>query len=96
MAQTPETKVKTKIKAVLKKHGVYYTMPIGGAFSNIGTPDFLVCHKGYFIGIEAKAGKNKPTALQEKHMEDIRAAGGIAFVINEDNINTLDIILEKL
>jgi hypothetical protein len=52
-------------------------------------PDFLICHKGRFIGVEAKAGSNKPTALQESHLAKIRAAVGIALVINEDNMDTL-------
>ena len=93
MAKTPECKVKDEIKKLLKQYGVYYTMPIGGAFSTIGVPDFLCCYKGRFIGIEAKAGSNKPTALQEKNLEDIRKAGGVGLVINEKNlielINTL-------
>jgi hypothetical protein len=93
MAKTPECKVKDEIKKLLKSRGIYYTMPIGGAFSTIGVPDFLCCYKGRFIGIEAKAGSNKPTALQEKNLEDIRKAGGVGLVINEKNlielINTL-------
>jgi len=93
MAKTPECKVKDEIKKLLKQYGVYYIMPIGGAFSTIGVPDFLCCYKGRFIGIEAKAGSNKPTALQEKNLEDIRKAGGVGLVINEKNlielINTL-------
>jgi hypothetical protein len=39
-----------------------------------------------FFGIECKAGKNKPTALQEMNLKDIATNGGIALVINEDNI----------
>jgi hypothetical protein len=48
-----------------------------------------ICHKGRFIAVEAKAGSNKPTALQELHLARIRAAGGIALVINETNMDTL-------
>lgn len=95
MAQTPEGKVKQKIRTVLKAHNVYYTMPIGGAFSSVGVPDFLCCHKGKFIGIEAKAGSNMPTALQMKQLEDIRAAGGIALVVNESNVQQLNKILDE-
>ena len=36
-----------------------------------------------FIGIECKAGKNKPTKLQEYELKKIENAGGLAFVIND-------------
>ena len=96
MAATPEAKVKSKIKDLLKKHGVYYTMPIGTGYGNSGVPDFLCCFVGHFLAIEAKAGKGKPTALQEKNMALIRAAGGTAMVINENNLHELEQLLESL
>ena len=83
---TPEAKVKKKIVAVLKEHGAYYFYPVTGGFGRSGVPDIIVCHRGRFIGIECKAGKNKPTPLQEKNLQDIEVAGGIAMVVNEDNI----------
>jgi hypothetical protein len=89
MAQTAEVKVKNKIKATLKEHGVYYAMPIGTGYGNAGVPDFLCCINGRFLAIEAKANGGKPTALQEKNLRDIEAAGGITCVINEDNIKAL-------
>lgn len=89
MAATPEAKVKAKIKKILKDHNVYYAMPIGTGYGNSGVPDFLCCVNGQFVGIEAKAGDNKPTALQIKNLDQIREAGGTAFVINEDNVDFL-------
>jgi pantoate kinase len=96
MAATPESKVKDKIKTILKKHGVYFAMPIGTMYGNSGVPDFLCCVAGHFLAIEAKAGKGKTTALQDKHIREIMAQGGTAMVINETNINELDELLEKL
>lgn len=93
MAQTPEAKVKAKIKAILKAHGAYYAMPIGTGLGNSGVPDFLVCHNGKFLGIEAKAGKGKTTALQEKNLRDIDRAGGLTLVITEENIDVLEMML---
>ena len=91
---TPEAKVKKKIVAVLKEHGAYYFYPVTGGFGRSGVPDIIVCHAGRFIGIECKAGKNKPTPLQEKNLQDIEAAGGIAMVVNEDNIADVKKCLE--
>lgn len=44
-----------------------------------GTSDILGCYAGRFFAIEAKVGKNKPTPEQERFMDDVRQAGGIAF-----------------
>ena len=89
MAATPEKKVKLACTSVLTKHGAYYFFPVTGGFGKSGVPDIIVCCRGRFLAIECKAGKNKPTALQEAEMAKVRAAGGSTLVINEDNINEL-------
>jgi len=96
VSQTPEAKVKAKIKAILKEHNTYFAMPIGTGLGNSGVPDFLVCHNGKFLGIEAKAGKGKTTALQEKNLRDIDRAGGLTLVITEENIDVLEMMLEAM
>lgn len=90
MAATPEAKVKKKIKELLVKYKVYYAMPIGTGFGNSGVPDFLCCANGSFLAIEAKAGKGKTTALQERNLLNIHTARGIAMVVNEDNLDALE------
>jgi Holliday junction resolvase len=86
---TPEAKVKSKVKKILEDMGAYYAMPVTGGYGNSGVPDFLICKGGLFYAIECKANGNKPTALQLKHLDDIRKAGGIALVIDETNVETL-------
>jgi len=86
---TPERRVKDKVKKVLKELGAYYAMPATGGYGSSGVPDFLVCLRGRFIGIECKANGGKPTALQEKNLEDIRKNSGIAFVVDENNVGDL-------
>jgi pantoate kinase len=93
MATTPEAKVKAKIKALLKEHNVYYAMPIGTGYGNSGVPDFLCCVNGKFVAIEAKAGKGKTTALQDKHLDQIAKAGGKSLVINETNLDYLESVI---
>jgi Holliday junction resolvase len=90
MAATPESKVKKKVHAMLKEHGAYAVNYIGGQYANSGTPDILACLSGFFIGIECKAGRGRPTALQIKNLRDIAKAGGLALVINEDNLAYLE------
>lgn len=93
---TPEAKVKKKVVAVLKQHKAYFFYPVTGGYGRSGVPDIIVCYNGCFIGIECKAGTNKPTPLQEKNLEDIQAAGGVSLVVNEDNISTVGEILQNL
>jgi pantoate kinase len=95
MAGTKEALVKTKIKKILKEHGVYYAMPMGTGYGNSGVPDFLCCLQGQFVAIEAKAGKGIPTALQEKNLRDIKAAGGYAWVVNEENLDEFKVWVKE-
>lgn len=87
MAQTPEKKVKNKVVKELKLLGAYYFFPVTGGFGGSGVPDICGCYYGRFFGIECKAGNNKPTPLQEKNLQEIIEAGGIAVVVNEGNIH---------
>jgi pantoate kinase len=96
MATTPEAKVKAKIKAILKAHNVYYAMPIGTGYGNSGVPDFLCCVNGKFLAIEAKAGKGKTTALQEKNLRQIQDSNGWSMVVDEESIEEVQIILSIL
>lgn len=87
MAMTPEKKVKQKVVKALKELGCYYFYPVTGGFGGSGVPDIVGCYYGRFFAIECKAGRNKPTPLQLKNLQEIIEAGGIAMVINEDNVH---------
>lgn len=96
MVATPESKVKKKVHTLLKERGAYAVNYIGGAYANNGTPDILACLCGRFIGIECKAGKGKPTALQIKNLRDIDHAGGLSLVVNETNLEYLTECLDDI
>jgi Holliday junction resolvase len=96
MATTPESKVKAKVVKLLKQYGAYYFFPATHGFGRSGVPDVVCCVKGRFLAIECKAGANKPTPLQEREINAIRTARGIAMVVNEDNINMVELILKEL
>jgi Holliday junction resolvase len=90
---TPEAKVKKKVTTILKEHGAFYFTPVTGGFGHSGIPDIVACFKGKFVGIECKVGDKKPTALQNKVLEDIRNARGFALVVNENNLqDVVDVI----
>jgi hypothetical protein len=94
MATKPEVKVKKQIVELLKKHKAYYFTPVTGGFGSSGVPDLVACIKGRFVGIEAKAGKGKPTALQDKNLAQIMDAGGISILVNENGLEQLQLLLE--
>ena len=89
MAMTPEAKVKKKAVAQLKAMDAYHFYPMTYGYGRSGVPDIVACYCGKFFGIECKAGKNKPTPLQDKNLREIRVAGGCAVVINEWTVGDL-------
>ena len=93
---TPEKKVKAKVVEILKGFGAYYFYASTGGYGASGVPDIICCYRGRFIGIECKAGKGKTTALQEKNIAQIIAQGGLAIVVNEDNIEEVRTLLGYL
>jgi hypothetical protein len=96
MAATPEKKVKQRVVAQLKELGAYYFYPTTGGFGSSGVPDVVCCYQGRFIGIECKAGKGKTTALQDKNLKEISEAGGLAMVVNEENVDDVTAVLTDL
>jgi Holliday junction resolvase len=93
MATTPEAKVKKVVAQQLREIKAYYFYPATGGYGKSGVPDIVGCYKGKFFGIECKAGKNKPTALQEKNLKDITESNGIALVVNEANMHNITELL---
>ena len=93
MAATPEKKVKDKVVKILKANSAFYFFPATFGMGRSGVPDVVCCHKGVFIGIECKAGKNTTTPLQDRELAAIKYAGGTALVIHENNMHELENIL---
>lgn len=80
MSQTPEGKVKGAIRDYLREIGAWFFMPSMNGFGRAGIPDFIVCHQGRFIALEAKAPGGKPTQWQLRELGYITTAGGTAMV----------------
>lgn len=70
-----------RIKRYIKEQGGYCVKYWGGAFTQAGVPDLLICINGYFLGVEVKAEKGRPSQLQLLNIEEIKKAGGIAMVL---------------
>jgi hypothetical protein len=87
---TPEAKVKKVGRAIMTKMGMYHFPAFSGGYGRSGVPDDIGCYQGVFVAVEYKANGGKPTALQLKNMDDIRKSGGIALLIDEENVHQLE------
>lgn len=96
MASTPEGKVKASVKKILDELHIYHFSPFQAGMGRAGIPDIICCCNGRFLGIECKAGKGKTTALQDRELAAIHAAGGFAYVVRETDIAKLKEILTWL
>ena len=90
MGMTPEGRVKAAVKKLLTGLGAYYFSPPANGYGRTGVPDIVGCYRGYFFAVECKAGRGKATALQELEIARIREAGGVAWVVNEENIEEIE------
>lgn len=94
--QVSEKWVKQQVVKMLKDRGAYYFYPVASGYMTTGVPDIVACYKGMFLGIECKAGTNKPTVIQERNLSLIRENEGVAMVINESNLVALKDFLEHM
>lgn len=92
---TPEAKVTKAIRTYLDAIGAH-TLRTGAGVTSIegrtiqigqaGQADLTVCLPATpggisaFCAIEIKAGKNKPSTLQARYLDKVRAVGGLAIV----------------
>lgn len=94
MADTPEKKMKRKVDAVLKANDIWFFAPQSGIYGRAGIPDRVgIAPGGGFLAVEVKApdAKRGLTALQERTIVDIINAGGVCFVVRDDEgLNELD------
>jgi Holliday junction resolvase len=72
--KTSESKIQADIIKYLKKHNVWHFRY--NANLTYGMPDIIAIYNGYFVGIEVKGPKGRPTLLQENIKESIEEAGG--------------------
>ena len=77
----PEKTYETKVKKFIEAEGGWYVKFFANRMTKEGIPDILACINGHFVGIEVKAQKGHPSALQLHHCSEIRKAGGFAFVL---------------
>lgn len=75
-ARTPEGRVVAAVKKWAKDKPDVYICRVVQA-GEAGTPDFLLCVRGLFVGVECKATGQTPRNLQFRRANDIERAGGV-------------------
>lgn len=87
---TPESRVKKKLIDYLKSLGsdCFYYMPVQNGMGQSGIPDIICCIKGRMVALECKATrKNEPTTLQAFALDRIQKSGGVAWVVDDENVD---------
>lgn len=97
--QTPEGKVKQKVKEFLHSRKVqslthpiegavgFYWMPVTGGY---GSPflDFVICYKGIFVSVETKREGGHPTPRQNLTAQFLMRAGAYVTWGDDAYVNT--------
>ena len=83
-----EKDVKKAVRKVLDSvDKCYYFMPPANGYGRSGIPDFIGHVNGYFFGIETKFGNNDPTANQIRELGNIKATGGMCWIVRDISIS---------
>lgn len=77
----PEARLGSNIRRECIKRGAFAFKVHGGPTMMVGLPDLIMCYRGVFIGMEVKMPEGKVAVIQERRIEEIRTAGGIAGVV---------------
>lgn len=56
----------------------------------------IICCNGYFIGLEVKASKGKPSELQNWNIDKIKQAGGIGLILYPKDFEKFKELIIKL
>lgn len=100
MAQ--EKNFENRVKKFLKDEGCYFikywsgNAQNGKKFTRDGVPDILCCCNGFFVGIEVKAPKGKPSPLQIYNLKEIDKAGGFAILLYPEQMEVFQNFIKDL
>lgn len=91
-----EKQFEQKVRKFLDEKGAYHVKYFGCAFSQAGVPDLLCCYKGRFLGIELKADKGIPSALQLRNIDKIKEAGGYGIILYPKQFDDFKELIEEI
>lgn len=92
-----EKNFENKVKKFLEEKNCWFLKYwSGAAYTKSGIPDLLVCCNGFFLGVEIKAPKGKPSPLQIHNLKQIHEAGGLAILLYPDNFTLFQNMVDCL
>lgn len=91
-----EKNFENKIKKFLKDNGCWFVKYFANEFTRSGIPDILACVNGYFVAIEVKAPKGKPSDLQLWNIEQINQSMGIGIILYPDQFEKFKQMIQCL
>ena len=92
----PEKLFENKVKKHLDSVGAYYVKYFANRMTKSGIPDILACVNGYFLAVEVKAERGKPSPLQIHHRDKIRTAGGMSIILYPDQFEDFKLLVNDL
>lgn len=83
MSTQRESKLSRVIMIALREEGAFCNKNHGSEYSMAGLPDISGCFHGMYFGFETKLpeSRSNTSAMQERVMQKIRDAGGVAQVV---------------
>ena len=91
-----EKQFENQVKAFLKNEKCWFVKTWSNGIQRRGIPDLLVCCNGYFLGVELKAEKGKPSALQVWNLDKIRESKGMGMILYPDDFETFKELIRFL
>lgn len=91
-----ESRLSSNILKAMRAKGAFCFKVHGNEHMMVGLPDLMVCYEGHFIAMETKLPEKRSntSVKQEYVMEQIRKAGGRAFVVC--SVTEAEFILDNL
>ncbi len=87
----------TKVMAYIKDRGGWCIKYWAGArYTKTGIPDILACVNGYFVAIEDKAERGKPSMLQLVNLKKIRDTGGYGILLYPSDFDNFKAFVSAL
>ena len=86
----------TRIKKFLTAEECWFLKIWGGGFQKSGIPDLLICCNGYFVAVEIKSDKGVASDLQEYHIAEIKAAGGVGLILYPKDFEKFKTLIHEL
>lgn len=91
-----EKQFEDKVKEYLADQKCWVLKTWSNGIQRKGVPDLLICCDGYFLAVELKAERGKPSDLQIWNIRKIRQAGGIAIVLYPDQFEDFKNLVQML